>query len=82
MGPFWVRMASRSFVELISFLLLELFVVTVPFSADELCALVDPSPLYFMKRRVLVPQEQSWQQMTSCRSLDAAATRACVILSM
>lgn len=76
-----VRMPSRSFVELISFLFFELFVATVPLSADSLCPLHGPSPLYLMKRRVLVPLAMSLQQTTSRRSLNAAVTRACVVLS-
>ena len=86
LAPSLVRMPLRSSVELISSLLR---VKTVALSANIVSVLRDPaffavfgpSPLYLMKRSVLVPSIRSLQYTTSCRSIFAAATRACVILS-
>ena len=86
LAPSLVHMALRSSVELIASLL---SVKTVALSANIVSVLRDPaffavfgpSPLYLMKRRVLVPSIRSLQHTTSCRSIFAAATRAFVILS-
>ena len=80
--PFWLRIALRNLVEQTSFRCPLFSCSTLPFSAVALLD-GDSPPEYLIKRRVVsLLATRILQKMTCCRSLDAAASRACVIMSI